>query len=243
MKPFITSLFLTLFSFTGIGQTISSKELLNRSVAFHDPDNWWNRVKIDLVITLQVPDKPLQLRHVEIDHIKGTFRLSNLKKGRLLEWGVSGKGFCDFKVDFAKPATQAQADSLGLRPEQALRWRNYYTYLYGLPMKLKDREAKIAPHIIETIFMEQQVMALRITYNKAAGDDIWYFYFNPSTYALVGCRFYPNENQNDGEYIVLEDIIVQRGLRIPRKRTRYSNATDKLLGTEYLRSMEIDRGW
>lgn len=243
MKKLVLTLFMMCCGFALAGQTITAEQLLNRSIAFHDPDNWWDRVKFEFVIEMQMPDRPARLSNVEIDNINGSFHLSMLRGGRLFEWMVDGKDSCDFKVDFARPVTQAEADSLDLTPFRARRWRNYYSYLYGLPMKLKDQGTRIDPEVIETTFMEQEVLALRVTYDESVGKDIWYFYFNPNTYAMIGYRFYHDEAKNDGEYIVLEDMMIQKGLRIPRHRTWYTNDEDKLLGTDFLRNMSVDRGW
>ena len=86
----------------------------------------------------------------------------------------------------------------------------------------------------------REVLALKVTYDAAVGEDIWYFYFNPETYAMVGYRFYHDEAANDGEYIVLEGMEIQNGLRIPKNRTWYTNADHTLLGTDYLVDLKVN---
>jgi hypothetical protein len=53
----------------------------------------------------------------------------------------------------------------------------------------------------------------------------------------VGYRFFHDEGKGDGEYIVLEGEIEGGGLRLPARRTWYTNAEDELLGTDVLRSI------
>jgi len=243
MKKLILSLTISLFFFQLSGQTITPEQLVDRTIAFHDPDGWWGKVKMDLVIEMEVPERAPRISNVVIDNIKGTFQLSILSQGKLLEWMVDGQGVCDFKVDFARPSSEAQADSLNLTEDRAKFWRDYYTFLYGLPMKLKDKGTVIGNEVIETTFMDKEVLSLKITYDKAIGEDVWYFYFNPNTYAMVGYRFYHDEAKNDGEYIVLEDMIIEQGLRIPKNRSWYTNAEDELLGKDLLRNFKVDRGW
>jgi hypothetical protein len=60
---------------------------------------------------------------------------------------------------------------------------------------------------------------------------------------MVGYRFYHDEAKNDGEYIVLADMVIEQGLRIPRNRSWFTNAEDKLLGTDYLKEFKVDKGW
>lgn len=242
MKKFILSLTICLLAISVNAQSITADQLVNRTIAFHDPDGWWDKVKMDMVIEMEMPGRPARLSNVVVDNIKGGFHISVLSNERLLEWMVDGKDSCDFKVNFAKP-TSAQADSLSLTPDRARRWRDYYTYLYGLPMKLKDEGTHVGDEVMETTFMNKSVLALRVTYDESVGKDIWYFYFNPNTYAMVGYRFYHDEAKNDGEYIVLEDLIIEQGMRIPQNRSWFTNAEDKLLGTDYLKEFKVDRGW
>ena len=242
MKKLFLSLSLYFLAISIHAQSITADQLVNRTIAFHDPDGWWDRVKMDMVIEMKTPNRPARLSNVVVDNINGGFEISVLSNDKLLEWMVDGKDSCDFKVNFVAP-TVAQADSLSLTIDRAKFLRNYYTYLYGLPMKLKDAGTKIGDEVIETTFMGKPVLALRVTYDESVGKDIWYFYFNPSTYAMVGYRFYHDEAKNDGEYIVLEDMIIEQGLRIPRNRSWFTNAEDKLLGTDYLKEFKVDKGW
>lgn len=242
MKKLFLSLSLYFLAISIHAQSITADQLVNRTIAFHDPDGWWDRVKMDMVIEMKTPNRPARLSNVVVDNINGGFEISVLSNDKLLEWRVDGKDSCDFKVNFVAP-TVAQADSLSLTVDRAKFLRNYYTYLYGLPMKLKDAGTRIGDEVIETTFMGKPVLALRVTYDESVGKDIWYFYFNPSTYAMVGYRFYHDEAKNDGEYIVLEDMIIEQGLRIPRNRSWFTNAEDKLLGTDYLKEFKVDKGW
>ena len=242
MKKLFLSLSIYFLAISIHAQSITADQLVNRTIAFHDPDGWWDRVKMDMVIEMKAPNRPARLSNVVVDNINGGFEISVLSNDKLLEWMVDGKDSCDFKVNFVAP-TVAQADSLSLTVDRAKFLRNYYTYLYGLPMKLKDAGTRIGDEVIETTFMGKPVLALRVTYDESVGKDIWYFYFNPSTYAMVGYRFYHDEAKNDGEYIVLEDMIIEQGLRIPRNRSWFTNAEDKLLGTDYLKEFKVDKGW
>lgn len=242
MKKLFLSLSLYFLAISIHAQSITADQLVNRTIAFHDPDGWWDRVKMDMVIEMKTPNRPARLSNVVVDNINGGFEISVLSNDKLLEWMVDGKDSCDFKVNFVAP-TVAQADSLSLTVDRAKFLRNYYTYLYGLPMKLKDAGTRIGDEVIETTFMGKPVLALRVTYDESVGKDIWYFYFNPSTYAMVGYRFYHDEAKNDGEYIVLENMIIEQGLRIPRNRSWFTNAEDKLLGTDYLKEFKVDKGW
>ena len=221
-------------------QVLTPLELLDRSIAFHDPDGVWEDSKLEFVIALESSDLAPRTSRVTIDNKKGEFSLSMILAGRVYEYKVDGLDSCEIKIDFQLP-TQQEKDSLQLTSERARRWRDYYGYLYGLPMKLKDDGTILQDEIITTSFQTEEVLALRVTYAESVGKDIWYFYFHPDTYAMVGYRFYHDEGANDGEYITLSGIEVDKGLRIPKDRAWYTNKENKLLGTDKMRAFKVTR--
>ena len=101
-------------------------------------------------------------------------------------------------------------------------------------MKLKDPGTIIDPKVTAIDFDGQKSLALRVTYEEAVGKDIWYFYFHPETYALIGYRFYHDESKNDGEYITLEGEESLSSLRLPKIRKWYTHKENKFLGADIL---------
>ena len=112
--------------------------------------------------------------------------------------------------------------------------RDSYTYLYGLPMKLKDPGTILYPVVKRKKFKEKEYLVLKVTYEESVGKDIWYFYFNPLTYAMEVYQFFKDESKNDGEYIILEDIVEVSGIKMPKIRSWFFNKDDKYLGKDIL---------
>lgn len=243
MKPFLALVLCCVsLCFASAQESLTTSELLDRSIAFHDPDGQWMDCKFTLVIDMDIPDRPVRSSKVTIDNEKGSFELAMLRGGHLMHYKVDGLDSAEMMIDFRLP-TAAQADTFDLTADRARRWRDYYGYLYGLPMKLKDPGVNIADEVITTTFQGQPVLALKVTYDEQVGADTWYFYFNPNTYAMTGYRFYHDESLNDGEYIVLTGMSIKGGMRIPKDRAWYVNADDRLLGTDYLVDMDVKRYW
>ena len=120
------------------------------------------------------------------------------------------------------------------------RYRDYYTYLMGLPMKLKDPGTLIAS---QGILIERQgtsYLMLKVTYEPEVGSYTWYFYFDTKTFALKQYQFFHNEAKNDGEYIILEEEIEIGGIRMPKKRSWYYNSDQTYLGTDRLAKQNMD---
>lgn len=239
----LTFLFFSCFTVSlAVAQELTADELLKRSMAFHDPDGKWEKCKFTLVVDMQIPGRPTRSSEIVINNEKGTFDLNVVQGGNLMQWSLDALDSAEMRFNFREP-TVAQADSMRLNAERARFMRNYYCFLYGLPMKLTDPGANIAEGVISTTFNGNEVLALKVTYDEEVGKDTWYFYFNPNTYALTGYRFYHDETKNDGEYILLEGMSIHNGMRIPKDRSWYTNAEDRLLGTDYLVSMEVERYW
>ncbi|WP_419162973.1 DUF6503 family protein [Candidatus Palauibacter sp.] len=209
-------------------------DLVARSVAFHDPEGVWGSREVSMS---WVGTDGEGAERVAVDLEFGAderdFALSGRYRGSTIEYATTVDGW-SASVDGIAEADLAEADRerMRLHREDGMFWRSYYGFLAGLPMKIADPGAHVAPDIIETTFMDREVLAVRITYDAEVGGDTWYFYFEPETAQLAGCRFFHDESANDGEYIVFEGLSEGDGLRLPRMRAWYVNADGRHLGTD-----------
>ncbi|GAA3558994.1 hypothetical protein GCM10022395_07590 [Snuella lapsa] len=117
--------------------------------------------------------------------------------------------------------------------------KNYYTYLYGLPMKLKDPGTIINDTVTQKHFNGKDYLVLQISYDKSVGNDVWYFYFDPKTYAMEVYQFYKTDKngsikEQSGEYILLTEEMVINGIKMPKNRAWYYNKDNNYLGTDIL---------
>ncbi|MFT6827271.1 MAG: hypothetical protein ACI9Z3_000694 [Roseivirga sp.] len=238
---YLSLAFLLLFKTSTQAQEteLTGAELLKRSISFHDPNGQWVSIRLELVLDQEMPDSSKRPSKVIIDNKKGDFELSFVKNSHLFTWKVGGQEDTESYMDYRVITDSIASDTLGLNPERALRWRNYYSYLYGLPMKLTDQGTKVDPKVQSAKFDGKDVLALKVTYDAKVGKDIWYFYFNPETYAMEGYRFYHDEAKNDGEYILISGLEIQNGLRIPKDRAWYTNDESKWLGTDRFIQMKV----
>ncbi|WP_298507173.1 DUF6503 family protein, partial [uncultured Maribacter sp.] len=129
-------------------------------------------------------------------------------------------------------------DSLKINCSRTKMMKDYYTYLYGLPMKLKDPGTIIDSIVVRKSFKDKEYLVLKVTYDKEVGEDVWYFYFNPNTYAMEVYQFFHDESKNDGEYILLSDEEEIQDIKMPKNRAWYYNKDDKYLGTDILTKTE-----
>jgi len=216
----------------------AASEILERSIAHHDPRGLWGNARFGLGFRETRPDGSERRTRVQFHDVLDSFEILTHRDEAQIEGFLAGDE-CILTLDGSTEFSQEDRDKYRLTCER-LRWlRNYYTYLWGLPMKLRDPGTRIDPQVTDAWYQDQQVWSVRVTYDESVGSDTWYFYFDQQTYALVGYRFYHDETKRDGEYIVLEGETEAEGMRIPTKRSWYVNADGRHLGDDILVEIEI----
>lgn len=221
----------------GAQESMPAQDVLARSIAHHDPDDRWANGAFRIVITGTRPLAGPTFTTVLIDNAAGSFELQRERWGRKIESTVTGAE-CTTRLDGSAEPTAEEIERFDLSCEAMRRQRDYHTFLYGLPMKLRDPGTRIAPEATRTTYDDRDVWQLRVTYDPEVGTDTWYFYFDPESYALVGYRFHHDEAAGDGEYILLDREEEGGGIRIPKVRSWFTHGDDRLLGTDTVRSVE-----
>ena len=232
---------LVIFSFSLIllltnqlqAQPKNAADLLDKSIAYHDPDAKWANWAASFIVLQKTPEKPSSTTQIEINNALSLFETQSKKDGTIVRRKVL-KDSCFYEVNGNTAPTKAEMEKHKLNCQRNQLFRNYYTYLYGLPMKLKDPGTILDPTLLDDNFQGKVCWGIKITYEAAVGKDIWYFYFDKKTYALIGYRFYHDEAKNDGEYICLEEEEEVNGIKVPKTRKWYMNQDDKFLGTDIL---------
>ncbi len=210
---------------------IRGDELLDRTIAFHDPDGRWPQARVAVTLAESRPDGSVRSTNVYIDRPADSVLVETEREGRAVALSFYGDEV-DVDLDGEGAPTAEVAEQLRLTADQALRLRNYYLYLYGLPMKLRDPGTRVDRRVLLGDFRGRDALVLRVTYDPEAGSDTWLFYVDPETFEMFGYRFFHDEAAGDGEYITLEGLAEVGGLRLPKTRTWYRNQGDELLGTD-----------
>lgn len=215
----------------------SAAELVDRSIAHHDPDGRWATGRFRVQIAGTRPLAGATLTTIVIDNAAGRFSMERERNGRLVETTVAGDE-CWTRLDGSSDFTPAEAERFGLSCDAMRRQRDYHVYLYGLPMKLRDPGARLDPATLRVSFEGREAWQIKVTYDPEIGTDTWYFFLDVDTAALVGYRFNHDDAANDGETIVLHREIEGGGLRLPKARSWTRNTDGELLGTDVIQSLE-----
>lgn len=210
MKKLVFILFVIPFiSFSQSGV----QQLVNKALAYHDPNGAWAE--------LQAVFYFVETRPNGADR-KSTFELNN----RIGKWRLNRNDEEVYEVN-GEEAVVLKGDKA---TERGLFLRNYYLYLWGLPMKLKDASTPEITNEPNESVNNRECYVLRVPYEA----ETYYFYFDQETGQMLQYKFYKDEEAGKGELITLEEEITVQGLRIPKKRSWYTLPEMKYLGTDIL---------
>ena len=233
----IVFLVLLIFAQGVKSQEITGVQLLDRAIQFHDPNGIWPTFKGRLRVVMETPSSPDRNSEIWIDLPTETFRLTARRGDLTTHYELIGDQ-CNLKLNGNKEFDPKEAEEAGLSCERGAMYKNYYTYLYGLPMKLKDPGTNIDPEVKKMDFKGKEYLVLNVTYDQEVGSDVWRFYFDPETYAMEVYQFFKGNpegaGKNTGEYILLDGTKMVEGMKIPKTRAWYYNKDDKYLGTDIL---------
>lgn len=237
------SLFFILISsnlfFVGCRQVPTAEKVLQKSIEYHDPNNNWKDFNDSLRIVLSTPQGPDRTSTVYLNNRNNSFYVRVIKDSIKVEFKVTPDE-CKLAFNGNENFTEEEAEKNGLSCDRAAMYKDYYTYLYGLPMKLRDPGTNINPKVEKRAFKGKEYLVLRADYDAEVGTDIWFFYFDPKTYALEVYQFFRKDvngqlKEDTGEYILLREEAEIGGIRMPKTRAWYYNKDDKYLGKDILK--------
>ncbi len=217
-------------SFFAVAQTETAETVLEKTIAYHDPNGNWEKFNSTFQVTMTTPGNPDRVSDIAVNLPDDFFKLVNTRDGAITTYTLD-KAVCTTSItdSISQAGTRTPCETANL-------YKNYYTYLYGLPMKLKDPGAILSSDVEKVIFKGKNYLKLKVTYDENVGSDVWFFYLNPITYAMEVYQFFkgdPNGAGKDtGEYILLSEEITINKIKLPKVRAWYYNKDDKYLGKD-----------
>ncbi|MEL6813032.1 MAG: DUF6503 family protein [Bacteroidota bacterium] len=239
MKYLLIGVMLLLAPPNGFSQSMSGTELLDKTIAYHDPNGNWTDFNGSLSLELKRADNSVGTSEVTINLAEEYFDVQIERDDNITGYTVS-KGDCSISFNGKTNPSEEILKEHKLSCERAYLYKNYYTYLYGLPMKLKDPGTHIHPKVALQTFKGKVYLVLKATYDEAVGKDVWFFYFDPKTYAMEVYQFFKGdpkaEGKDTGEYILLSEESMVNGIKMPAVRAWYYNKNNEYLGTDRLKT-------
>ena len=213
--------------------TLSAEEVLERTINFHDPNGQWKTFNSAFQVRMESPNSEERISIIELNIPRQQFGLLVEQNGN--QFGFTfDKQQCTTTLNGSSEISEEQRKEFRLTCDRGKIMRDYYTYLYGLPMKIKDPGTVLDNKVQTKTFKGKEYLVLKVSYEEGVGNDVWYFYFDPKTYAMEVYQFYHDESKGDGEYILLQGLEEVNGIKMPKTRAWYYNKDDKYLGTDIL---------
>ncbi len=211
-------------------QELAGEELLSKSIQYHDPTGAWSTFNGAFTVRTKTPNTADRISDIIIN-IPGEYFSVTAVRDSIKTIYTIDKGKCSSNIENTPDQKRTPC-------ETALLYKNYYTYLYGLPMKLKDEGTIISEKVEKRKFKGKEYLVLEASYTQEVGSDVWFFYFDPITYAMEVYQFFKGdpepEGANTGEYILLTEEVQINKIKMPKNRAWYYNKDDKYLGTDSL---------
>lgn len=216
---------------------INGKELLQKTIAYHDPKGNWGSFQQKLYFHAKEVQDTAIYEEVFLDNKNSFFGHISHTDGKLIEKGVQDTFyFARINGDTSISADDKKKYRVSKRATRAAR--NSYVFLYGLPMKMADKGVILTDEVKIDTFNKKNYYVLRADFEKGIGTDTWYLYINPENYAMEGYRFYHNRKPNDGEFIICEGLLNVQEMKIPKIRYWYSNANGEYGATDIVERIE-----
>lgn len=219
-------------------ESMHGDALLAKAIEYHDGQGAWSRGTFRLTLESRRPDGSRRRTVLVLDNGTGGFSAERETEAGPFVAQVGPGERCELSLAGSTDIPADAVDTLNLTCDRWRLLRDYYSYMWGLPMKLRDPGTRVDPQVGTAEFQGRPTDVLRVTYASEVGGDTWYLYFEPGTGRAMGYRFYHDEPTNDGEYIVLEGEVEAGGVRFPRTQTWYMNDDDELLGSDVLVAAE-----
>jgi len=208
-----------LISCDGEEKTETAQGIVNASINFHDPHNNWNALNANFIFESKFSfnDSVPEELHININVPANDFKYHNLDRKVNLRYNndscevLKGSGTCG-----------------------GYSWtKNFYTYVWGLPMKLQDSSTTILPKFTTDTIRNTPVYIVSVNYE----NENFKFYFNQNTYELKFFGFIKNTGDKHGEFISLSGLQEFNGIKFPKHRRWEKLLTEELIGTNEVLSI------
>ncbi len=218
---------------------ITGAELLEKTIACHDPENEWPQLSARFLLEQTRPDRPSRKSELILKNGEDYCKITEEHDGSDIIVREIRNHSGTVTVNGSENFSQEISDKYWLSHDRILRTRNYYIYLYGLPMKLRDPGTIVRDEVKTVLFDGKEYLELGITYGEGVGTDNWFFYINPDTYAMEGYKFY--QESGNGEFITMEGLSSLGGIKIPKVRKWHTTKDSTFLGADILTKVELIR--
>ena len=200
--------------------TLTAQKIVNNAIKFHDPNSSWSSLHANFHFQSCFKHNPFSPENleVEINVPENKFKYSNIER--------------DFAAVYRKDTCET-ISSVGNCNNYS--WtKNFYTYVWRLPMKLQDPGTAI-----DSVFSIEKLSndnCYKIAVNYP--NENFNFYFKCSNFELHAFSFLKNDSSGHGEFVEMKGTFSFKEIKSPQKRTWKDIHTRDTLGTNTVTNIE-----
>lgn len=205
--------------------------ILQQSIHQHDPNGVWLHTEFDMVVEEPRKQVPTRASLVKLNVANGAFEMQRARDGRTTTHLVDETGKAATLLDGQVETDTALIKKYFMQPERNANYRNYYRFMYGLPMVL-DQPGINMGKVGSSEFEGQTVIHIDFTMEQPMIAKTWRVFFDKNDYHVLGIQ--TMDNAEEGEYLVFNGSAEIEGLKLPRFRHWYDSQTNEYLGSDLL---------
>mgnify|MGYP001601897300 CR=1 FL=1 len=220
-----------------LSQNLSASQIIEEACDYHDFNNALMTGKYRWHILEKRPGQGDNYCILIFDPANEYYQIKKIYDNESFEYIIEAD---NYKIKFNGSTSYSDeiAAKYQLTRKRAYLLRDYYYYLWYMPVKLKDKGTEIDPSASKTVFNGMECYLIDVSYPLEDDAEIWQFYFDTKQYYLTGYAFQKAYHSSVAEYILLDEEVVHESLRIPKIRKWYDSSDDQYLGEDILLSLE-----
>lgn len=210
--------FLSTIFFSCKNEPQSAQEIIDKAIKFHDPNNQWNSLNAKFLFesSFSFNDSVPEELHLSINNPQNQFTYKNL----------------DRKVEIYYDNDSCEVISADGSCGGYSWTKNFYPYIWGLPMKLKDPGVTPESTWKKDTINGFNVYQVLVNYEA----ENFKFYFDQKDYQLRAFEFLKNDDSGKGEIIFLKDLFEFNGIKFPAYR-KWMELNRELIGTNEVKAI------
>lgn len=204
----------------------TAQEWIDYSISYHDPKNNWHKFKSDISSFSKVDrgGESLQesTRHFSFDNSSSSFGIDMDVQDLPLSVSINND-HCQ-TVWEKKELTAEEQERYITDCKFGENYRNYYRYLIGLPMVLKDESTIVNPTVDDENINGKLYKKITVNYAPVSENPTWEFFIDPSDGKLVRSIFTRYDENNEvtgGEILDYPDHQLFQGMQLRTKMLWY----------------------
>lgn len=212
---------------------VDGQEILDQSIAFHDPQGHWSQAQLDIFIQEPRVPNPPRYSELSLNNATGAFKLVRNRDEDLVTYLIEEDGESYIMLGGERDIDSALINKYRLDPSRNGGYRNFYQTMIGLPMSLKEGLSQIK-QTSETLFNEKPCYKVEIELKEPLFSKNWNLFINKKTKALEGLEIISDDNGTADEHLIFEGEFAIGGMKIRRIRHWYNEEFGGYLGSDLI---------